>query len=122
MAIKNMKKYNEYELNKELKGTVVEYHIFDEDENPNMKVCIQLDDADKVVCKTFFIDMEINSSFSQFCINCGVVNDKGEIDLSELLYSDVVVCLILTESNKIMVDYIKKYPGEGYELIDYNQL
>lgn len=112
----------DWEFNKELVGTIVEVQLYDTDINPNFKVSVQLESDEKVVRKTFFFDLDINSAFGQFCVNCEVVDEEGGIDFSNLLYSKVIVCLVLTQDNKIIVDYIKKYPGDDYQLVDYSQL
>lgn len=123
MAIKLQKEFNDYELNKELKATVVEMHLVEEGDDYNFKITVQLTGTDKVVRKVYFVDLtNMQSQFAQFCLNCNIVDENGEIDYRDLLYSEVVVCLVLTEGNEVMIDYIKKYPGEDYEFADYNQI
>lgn len=109
-----------YELNKELKGTVVEYQFIKEGGINNFIISIQLDGTNKVVRKTFFVDLiNAESQFMEFCTNFDITYEDGELDLCELMYSDVIVCLVLAEGNKVIVDYIKKTPLGDYELKKY---
>lgn len=121
MGRRFVESYEGFELNKELKGTVVEYQFNEEGGVNNFVISIQLDESSKVVRKAYYVDLEnTKSQFMEFCASLDIMYQDGELDLCELLYSDVIVCLVLAEANKIMVDYVKKTPCGDYELEDYN--
>lgn len=104
----------ELQVECEYEGVIVGVVI--EDKSQNLKVYVELDEFDCVLIKKFVIESNWKSYIAEFCENMNVIQEDGSINFNGLLFRDVKVYIVASDSGKLFIDYIKASKGDEDEI------